>query len=686
MAIGLGFGAFAAGMVLLALTLAAAGLTGALVLRRLAPELAGPAAGLAWALLATSALLLAHAVPLALGILSRPAVIVAGLLLLGVAAVWARGERKRTPAPSASRPAVEADRPRGGWDLVTTAAAVAAALVAGGAALAYLRVQVAQPIISSDALNFQIPQVARWLQTGSLWQLDQFFPGYSNATYPHHGNLLILSVVLPFDSAFLVRLVAVPFAAVAALAVAAGARELGASWRWAVLAAALFAAIPTVGKVALDGAQTDAPMLAFAGAGGVFLLRHRRTAARADLALAALGFGLALGTKWYALTTLPVIGLVWVLARLLARTPGRRVAGDAALLAAGTLAAGGLWLVRNWVEAANPLFPQAFGPFAAPRDEIREQAGFTLAHYLGDGDVWSRYLRPTFDAFLAAPGYALLVAPAVVLAAIALWARRGAGAAAAVALAGVGLVVAYLVTPYSAFGPEGAPLLAFASVRYALPAALAGAVALAWLGSRLPAAAGTALAVAALAAVLAGVREQYRPAVSWPAIAAAAVVLGGLAAAVRARPRAAGGGAGRVTVAAAVVVVVAFGAAALVRDRGQGTGYGSTDPVLGWIAANAPSGQRIGLAGQWSVAGVSPVLPAFGPRLGNQVEYAGPFVAHLLTRETREAPFAARLRARRYDLVVVGLEGGAPELGWARAAGYVPVVSSQRLALLRRPG
>ena len=107
-----------------------------------------------------------------------------------------------------------------------------------------------------------------------------------------------------------------------------------------------------------------------------------------------------------------------------------------------------------------------------------------------------------------------------------------------------------------------------------------------------------------------------------------------------------------------------------------------------WIERHAPSDTRIGIAGIWSVESASPVLPAFGPRLDNRVEYAGPFIDHMLRRETDPARFTALLRRRGYDLVIVGRgsepRGPVPEERWALAAGYRPVVASRRLALLAR--
>lgn len=656
-------------MVMLVAVLGVAAFAGNVCLRRLAPELGGVSAGIAWGLLATTALIAQHLAPLALGGLSRASVLVATAVVLAAALAARRGIVRR---PAEADVAIDPDRGR----LVFLIAA-AAALAVAGAAVAFLRAHAADPTVSSDALNFQVPQVARWMQSGSMWQLDQFFPDYSNATYPHHGNLLLLAVVLPFKAASLARLVPVPFAVLTCLGVYAAARELGAARGWALLAAALPAALPLFIKTALEGANTDTPMTFFVVAAVLFLLRHQRTRARPDLVLAGLALGLALGTKWYALTALPPMLLVWAIAQKLDRVPWRRLAADAAWLGGLALAAGGIWLARNWIEAGNPLFPQPLGPFTAPRDTIREQAGFSLADYAFDGEVWSTYLRPQFDRFIAAPGYALAAAPVL---ALVVARRRRAGRAAAVALAALAALAVYFVMDYSAFGPEDRPVLAFASMRYAMPALLLGAIALAWAGTQVPRVAGALLAAALGVAVLQGLHSEHRPDLSYPAMAAGALAVGIAAWAARGRGRP----------ALAVLAVLAVAGAAVVRDRAAGRGYGALDPAIAWIEANAPAGHRVALAGVWSVDGVSPVLPAFGPRLGNEVAYAGPFDQHLLRQERDPERFRARLRDGHFDLLVVGRgivagRGPAPEESWARAAGAVPVLASPRLALLALP-
>lgn len=587
---------------------------------------------LAWAVVAPAFLIAEHLIPLALGVLSRGTVLLTTALLLGGAVKARRGPRAR----------LRRVRFRAAWLIP---------IVPAAGVVAYLGVHADEPSFSIDTLSFQLPQVARWIQTGSLWQLDQFFPDYSNATYPSHGNVLLLAVTLPFDSTFLARLVAVPFAAGTCAAVYAGARELGATKAWALLGASVLAAAPVLTRTTVAGANTDPEFLFFLVAAVVILLRDRRE----ERWVAAVAVGLALGTKWYALTVLPPLALLW----LVARRPRARQVVTMALIA---LATGGVWLLRNWILAGNPLFPQPFLGFNAPRDIYRETAGSSLADYATDPTIWKDVLWPQFRDLFAAPGVLLVVAPLLAL--------RRRGAPRAIAVAALAAFAAYAVTPYSALGPPGHPVAAAASMRYALPAlALAAMV--------LPSAPRLIAPIAAIT-VVQGVAQTYEPALPLTDVVLAALALAVTIALSTRRPRAA---------LATAVVLAAVGAVAIRTPPGYGGA--SREPAIDWIEQHAPTGTRIALAGDWSVPGLPPTLPAFGPRLGNEVFYAGPFVRHMLRHERDPARFARRLEDA--DLVIVGrgFDPGAtppPEETWARRAGFTPVAASPRLALLARPG
>lgn len=655
-------GAFLAGCALLAWTLGACALATSRLVRP-----SGVVGAIGWATVFSALVALVHVVPLACGVLGRASVAVASAVVLACAC-WSG---RRTPLGE------EGESDGLGWP-----ARVALVLVAGFA-VASVTLTAGRPFGGLDALNFQLPQVARWIQTGTAWRLDQYIVDYSNATYPHTGNLMLLALTLPWRSTFAAGLATVPFYALAGVATHAAARELGAPARAAALGAAGLLAVPIVARVGLDGAMSDAPMLAWLAAGVLFLLRHSRTGARSDLVLAGVGLGLAFGSKWYALTAVPVVAGLWLVAR---RRPRE------ALLLTGVIAAtGGFWLLRNWVEAGNPLFPQPLlGLFPAPPDPLREQAGFSLAHYAFDLDVWRTYLRPAFAIFLGPPG--LLLALGTVAAAV-LAARRRDPRAGAVVVATLVLAAVYVVTPYSALGLEGAPAGAGVSTRYAIPALLGGALLLGWalgrartsIQSRLR---GTGWTFGAEVVVVLAVLDGLRRAsdvvsdARWLAACAAAAIA---ALVWRARPARSLTRAVAVGLVATTVLLIAGDQ---LRRRANTTGYGATEPALAAVE-RAPGGVRVGLAGRWTNEGVSPVLPAFGPRLANPVAYVGPYVEGMLRRYPDPAAFRAALAAGRYELLVVGRADslGAParEEAWARAAGWREVVASPRLALLTAP-
>ena len=632
------------------------------------PRIPGMAGVMAAAVVFTAAVVLVHLLPAALGAFTVGPVLGAAAALVAAAALatrrWpaARDAAPGLPPEAATRDPAPSRLLAGG-----------AAVVTAGCALALVRDLAGAPITSIDALNFQVPIVARWLQEDSVWGLHQFIADYSNATYPMNGNVIVAAVLLPFDSAFLARLVAVPYWALAGAGAYAIARELGAPRAPAVLGATALAALPVSIRSGLEGVQTDAPMLACMAAGVLFLLRHARTAATADLVLAGVGLGLAFGTKWYAVTGVAAILAVWAAARALGRAP---VVRPTAVLCGLIAIAGGFWLLRNLVATGNPVFPQPLGPFDAPPDTLRALGGFTLAHYALDFGVWETYLRPAFAATFGWTGAAL--AAGALLAA----ARRPRGRALAILAGTLVLALVYVTTPYSAFGPEGRPVLAAASTRYAFPALLGAAVLTAWALGRLGRArlAGeTLLALAIVDGLRRGFGDLSAAKALGGSLAAGAVVAAAVWLGPRMRPASA---------AVLALAVLAAGVLAVegTRRRANDQGYGRFDPVLARLDSGAAPGARIGLAGVWSTEAVSPVLPAFGPRLGNAVVYLGEFREHMLRQV---APEDLPERARGFDLVVVGRgappRADVPQEAALAGAGWSRVAASARLSLWRAP-
>ena len=188
------------------------------------------------------------------------------------------------------------------------------------------------------------------------------------------------------------------------------------------------------------------------------------------LAAAGLAVGLAVGTK----STAVAMAAALTVAIVFLAPRGRRWAAFGWWFLPA-LAGGGYWYLRNLIAAGNPL-PQleSLGPISLPHPERLQEArpDFSVVHYATDTGVWREYFAPGLHHAFGLL-WPLVIAGAVVGALLALlWGRsrllRWLGA---VALFGM---VAYLFTPLTAAGAEGAPVGFSINIRYAIPALLAG--------------------------------------------------------------------------------------------------------------------------------------------------------------------------------------------------------------------
>ncbi len=670
-------------------TVGAVGAGAGVVVRRRLTTLRSAELVLGWFVVATAGVMVCALIPLALGVLSRGTWAATALVaLLGATRVPAA-----TPASAPAPPPAPGDSRFS--RLLAGAALAAAAIVA----VAYLREYYLSAFLHVDTVSFHLPNVARWIQSGSLWQADLLVRDQAQGYYPNNGELVQVAAVLPWHDDFLVRWLYVPFMAALALGTYCLGRELSAPRAAAALLAAVPVTLPIVVEGAYEQGMPDSVMYSTWVAGIVFLLRHRRTQRTSDLVLAGAGLGMAFGTKWYGLWAVGIVLVVWAAGELLSRRPsavlGRRLLALLGLVAAG----GGVWLVRNLVEGGDPLYPQPVAPlgigiFHAPADIYRELAGFTLAHYAGDGGVWRHYLLPAFQHGFGAAWIVVGAAGAAALAlACVLWRRRAdpfAPPVAAVLLAGGLCAVAYATTPYSAFGGPGHPALAVVNTRYGVPALLLAAGGVAWLAGR----AGRLRPVVEVAVALAvadGARRSLDP-LSLRDVAAGLVVVLALAGAGLAarrfdlRPRRPGPAVLAGAAAATLVLVAAVGYH--VANRFNQGRYRGIDPALAFAGDRAE--HRVGLAGYPGLEmPVYPILPSFGPRLENIVSQIAPREDGMLRQYTSQRGFDAALRRGRFDLVVYA-DGRPPgrhghEAAWLRAAGWREVARGDGLSLYR-PG
>jgi hypothetical protein len=657
-----------------------------LAVRRALPGVEPAPGAVAFGLVFTLAFVGAHVVPLALGILGRGSVLGAAALAAGAALL----------VPRAARVAPRPESPP--TDRIDGLLAAGAGLLVVAVAVAGAVHHAADPSQGLDMVNFHLPDVAAWIQGGTLWDVHQFVPRLTHGNYPNNGDMVLLGVTLPWRNDFAARLSMLPWLGLTCVAVYALGRELRAPAGAAILAAASVAALPVVAESAVEVGLPDTVMWATFAGGLVFLVRHARDGRGADLVLAGIGLGLAFGTKWYGVYAVAAALAAWAAMRMAGGERPRAVARQLAALSGLAGLAGGIWLVRNWIESGNPVMPLRVAPFGltifdAPRDVLREQVGYTISGYVGNGGVWRHQLLPTYRDFLG-PAALALVLGTVAAAVAAVRARREPAGVAVLALCGAALLsaVAYALTPYSAQGGPDLPVFAGPNTRYAIPALLAAAGPAAWLLGRAAARdvwLGRALHALAALAVADGVRRSYEVLDEAPAAALAVVLVGAMgiwaARTIRlpARRLAIAGG-----LAAALLALTAAGwhlQKSFNDDR-----YRSVDATFDWVLDHAPENRRISLAGDWS-HGVGPPFPMFGPRLRNHVVYNGRWVDGRLDYEPDRARFLAALRDGRYDLLVVGrgfeaAPGNPPahevrEERWARTAGLRPLARSDTLTL-----
>jgi hypothetical protein len=255
------------------------------------------------------------------------------------------------------------------------------------------------------------------------------------------------------------------------------------------------------------------------------------------------------------------------------------------------------------------------------------------------------------------------------------------------ALASLLVFAVYVVTPFTAQGPEGLPQVS-AGVRYALPSLMLGAGACAWLLGRLGRG-GLVIALLVVATFVQAIDVERRA----PEFAhttnlrmlAAAVALALLVVAARAlrdRPRPALAPLALAAVAVAVAAVVVAGGRKVQQDF-EASRY-RVRPTYTWLQAVPKKPVKIGLVGRLRTdAGYGAQIASFGPRMRNDAEYVGFRREHMLTDYATEESFTAALERGRYQLLLVGVHRNAR--AWARAAGWRELVRDEQFTLFAAP-
>ena len=403
------------------------------------------------------------------------------------------------------------------WDARSAVERVAAGAVAGVFA-AWTVWLLRTPALGVDSLVYHLPEALDWIHNGRTGSIETVFPGLPVGNYPLAAEVTAAWGMGIARSFVPVVLIAPALVALLGASAWAGLRRLGVPAAIAGIAAAVLCVTPTLTVYQQYGAQTDLPALAWLVAAGCLAAASLERPALAGAALAAIG--LAIGSKT---TTLPVAGLLllallWAHRSRLARPPLPLVLG-----AAGFLAVGLIWYLRNLVLHGSPLFPFVAAPWGDPVPEgvLAEPNNVRFVKVPGEtldrlGDEYVRLLSGSL-VVLAAGLLAWLVDR-----------RREVVAASAVVALGV---VLWTFGPLTGVSVRGLDAIVASSVRYLLPATAVAVLAIALAGRRpgLPRALAAAALGVAIVWNLVRIRSFGSPSVPSAAVPLAGAVAGALA-------------------------------------------------------------------------------------------------------------------------------------------------------------
>ncbi|HEY1356132.1 MAG TPA: hypothetical protein VGF09_07425, partial [Solirubrobacterales bacterium] len=472
----LGPGDYLLGVAALALLVLASWLGATAARTRLVPEFEGVAAHLATSVVAL-ALLIWPAELLGTFGWFAPVPYLAAVAAVGVG-LWrllprvARGKGGRgqlgpqAPPSPASGPA----------DRSSPISALAAALIGLIAVLLFIpgvRDSLSTGMTGFDSTWYHGPFAAGFHQSGNTWDLHFIAPQFLAWFYPANAEIFHAVGMLAFDRDLISPLLNLGWFVGALFALWCIGRPFRVGGH-SVLLGALILSAPLLSDQAGE-ARNDIVAIFFLLAAVAMVLNGATidsVAARrlpdGALIVAGLAAGLAAGTKLNYL--LPSATLLVGIA-VAAPAGGRRRAFGIGALAA--IAGGGYWYLRNLFHTGNPLpWFTDVGPLSLPGPDqtLGGREGHSVFGYLTDGSIWSDWFLPGLHhgLWLIWP---LLLGAAVLGLVLCLGANRVLAVAGAVGLAAL---VAWLVSPTAASGPEGMPRGFESGLRYLAPALVLG--------------------------------------------------------------------------------------------------------------------------------------------------------------------------------------------------------------------
>jgi hypothetical protein len=619
--------------------------------------------------------------------------VLAATIVVGIGAgvVSSRLEAGRAPAPSEAPP-----RPP-----VWSVAAIVAVLAVGALAAAWVvptLSTLASGMDRTDSLWYHLPLAAKFVQTGYLGHIYFFDPIFLASFYPANSEVIHAVPMLFFDRDIVSVVINLGWLAVALLSAYCIGRPYGLGPQ-ALIGSSIALGSQSLVEFQAGEALNDITGVAFvlaavallingyaAGAAGGDSTTGRRIAPAA-LAVAGIAAGFAAGVKLSFLA--PVAALTVAVIVIAPRTTRLR-----ATLVFGIpmLAAGGYWYLRNLIAVGNPIpYIGSVGPISlpAPVRDFQLRPDYAVVHYWNDTSVWTNWFAPGLHESFGTLWPATLLGMLGV-AVYAIW-RGGEAILRALGAFVIVTAVAYVFTPLTAAGEQGAPIAFTWNVRYLAPAIAVGLAILPCLPAARATARRRAVVLAALSIVLAftvGSLVQWNQGHVKGAVAAGVLVVLGAGAIALAHRRgwiASSRAWMRVALAVCAAGVVIAGGYVAERhylenrfeDAGQSQDLTS---ALRW--ANDIRDARIAIGG---IRGVFTQFPFYGTDLSNQVQWLGERGPHDAfnripdCRQWRETINAGRYThvVTTFDPYLPGTMRNSPEGRWTQSDPNARVVVSQ---------
>ena len=430
--------------------------------RRLLPDWHGPPLWVALAVITIAAATVAALVLGSLGLLRGWLYLL--VLVAAAAAAWHRAGR--TPASGPDQPGTAPSSP-----VLLSAVGFAVASLVVGLFAVEVWDKLGTGMTGFDSTWYHGPFAAGFADSGDTFSLHFVAPQFLSWFYPQNSELVHSLGILGFGNDLLSPLINLGWLTGCLLAAWAIGRSHGGA------AVSLAGVALVLGSAALADqageARNDIVGTFFLLAGVAVLVNGssgRRRLATGPLLVVAIAAGLAAGTKINFIP--PAIVLAAAAVWLGAPDRQRR---DGWLALAGLALGGAYWYVRNLIQSGNPLpWVDSLGPLSLPSPDQelggRDQA--SVFSYLTDPGVIGEWFLPGMaDGF--GEGWVLLAGLAVAGLVLGLW-RGSDRSLKAGALVGVALLLAWIVAPTSASGPEGEPFGFVSGLRYLAPALAVG--------------------------------------------------------------------------------------------------------------------------------------------------------------------------------------------------------------------